>query len=481
MEATAPHSVVSGGKQKWADLRWWAGLLLGVGAGLFFWFGPRLAALSVAGQHGLALMVMTVFFWVFRVADEAVAGLLFIVAVIGLKVMPSADLLVDWTGPNMWFAISAFILGAAVYEAGMIRRLCYHLLLRVPNSFAGLTVTVFVIQALFTFMGVAGSFARVALLYPLMLEIAQASGLSREGKAFKGLAIAVMASGEPVMLLSYTGFWLNPLAMKLSGSSSFYYSDWLRLFAVPALGLAVATWLVVWLMYRSDEALTIPRQELKERLTQMGPLWQNRRELRAVLYFLGILALWLTDSYHHVDPGWIAVLGACLFMFPRIGVIDLMTGMKSVKWPIVLFLGAAFGLGKMVQALGINRWLGRIFLPSSAPHSVILLVLIVSFVSVVLHLMTGDVASAMSVTIPTIAGYAKALGFNPLVFGFISYVNCWEQYLFPFQNAGVLMAYGYGYFSAKDILKVGLALTIAVPLSLLVIALPYWSLLGVLR
>lgn len=461
------------------NLTWWTGLILGLGSALVLWFLPGLRGLSAAAQHGLALMVATVIFWVFRVADEAVTALLFMAAVISLKVMPANTFLADWTGPNIWFAISAFILGEAVAKSGLVRRITYALLLRVPNSFAALTGIIFVIQAAFTFFGVAGSFARIALLYPLITEIAEASGLSREGNAFKGLAIAVMASGEPAMLLSLTGFWLNPFAMKLAGSD-FLYSDWLRYFTVPALFLLVLTWLTVMAVFPSRGRLAIPREDLKARLADLGSFWGSKREVRTVAYLLFILVLWLTDFRHGINPGWIALLGACLLMFPRIGVLDFKPALGSVRWGIVLFLGAAFSLGKMVQALGLNEWLGALVLPDNPPQSATGLAALVAYISMGLHLLTGDVASSMSVTVPTLSAYAGSFGFSPAVFAFIAYVASWEQYLFPFQNAGVLMAYGYGYFTAKDLLKFGLALTVVIPLGLLLFALPYWQAIGVM-
>lgn len=460
--------------------RWWLGLGLGLAAGLGIWFGPPIEGLSPAAQKGLALMATTVLFWIFRIAHEAITGLLFVVAVIMLKVMPPRELLVDWTEPNLWFAVSAFILGAAVAQSGLIRRLTYVLLLRIPNTFAALTAAIFVIQALFTLLGVAGSFARIALLYPLVMEIAKASGLSRDARAFKGLAIAVMASGEPAMLLTLTGFWLSPFAMKLSGVE-LLYSDWLRLFTLPALALMVITWLTVVAVFRSKEPLAIPKEELQARLAELGPVRRSGPEMRTVLFLVGILLLWVTDSRHQIKPGWVALLGACLLLFPRIGVLELNAGMAAIRWPIVLFLGAAFGLGRMVQALGLNVWLGRPVLPDVAPDNVVWLTLLVSAVTMTLHLFTGDVASSMSVTIPAITGYASEFGFNPAIFGFIAYVCSWEQYLFPFQNAGVLMAYGYGYFNAKDLLKFGLVLTVVIPLGLVAIGLPYWQFLGALR
>ncbi len=462
------------------DAKWWCGLLIGLGLGLFIWFYPEIPGLTAEGQKGLALMTATILFWIFRVADEAITGLLFIVAVIASGIMPSTEFLTDWTGPNLWFAISAFVLGAAVAKSGLVRRLTYHLLLRVPNTFAAMTAVLFVIQALFTVLGVAGSFARIALVYPLILEIAQASNLSREGKAFKGLAIAVMASGEPAMLLMYTGFWLNPFAMKLSGQE-FFFTDWLRMFTVPALGLMVLTWLVVWLVFRNNEALSIPREQLQAKLAELGSFRSSLLEVKTTVFLMGILLLWLTDSWHQINPGWVALFGACLLMFPRIGVLDLQSGLSSVKWPIILFLGAAFGLGKMVGSLGLNAWLGELLLPSTAPTNAGLFSLLVSYVSIGLHFFAGDVASSMSVTIPPIAEYAASNGHNPAVYGFISYVCTWEQYLFPFQNAGVLMAYGYRYFTAKDLFKFGVVLAVVIPLGLILIGLPYWSLLGVLH
>ena len=51
--------------------------------------------------------------------------------------------------------------------------------------------------------------------------------------------------------------------------------------------------------------------------------------------------------------------------------------------------------------------------------------------------------------------------------------------IFVYQGAVLIVGYSFGYFDARDMLKVGLALTIVESLILLLLVPVYWPLLGI--
>ena len=51
--------------------------------------------------------------------------------------------------------------------------------------------------------------------------------------------------------------------------------------------------------------------------------------------------------------------------------------------------------------------------------------------------------------------------------------------IFAYQSAVLIVGYSFGYFEAKDLLKVGFILTVVESVILLLLVPPYWPLIGI--
>ena len=84
----------------------------------------------------------------------------------------------------------------------------------------------------------------------------------------------------------------------------------------------------------------------------------------------------------------------------------------------------------------------------------------------------------LSTSLPVIMEFAKARGFDPLAIGMIWTFAAGGK-IFIYQGAVLIVGYSFGYFDARDMLKVGLVLTIVESLILLLLVPFYWPLLGI--
>ena len=73
---------------------------------------------------------------------------------------------------------------------------------------------------------------------------------------------------------------------------------------------------------------------------------------------------------------------------------------------------------------------------------------------------------------------ATLTGLNPVVCGLLVMIAGDAVLYYPAQSASSLVVYERGYLSAKEIFWFGCLMTLAASLVALVVALPYWSLLG---
>ena len=75
-------------------------------------------------------------------------------------------------------------------------------------------------------------------------------------------------------------------------------------------------------------------------------------------------------------------------------------------------------------------------------------------------------------------GFATEHGLNALKVGMLWVFSSGGK-IFVYQSGVLVIGYSYGYFRAKDILRVGLLMSIVDSLLLLVIVPFYWPLIGI--
>ena len=83
----------------------------------------------------------------------------------------------------------------------------------------------------------------------------------------------------------------------------------------------------------------------------------------------------------------------------------------------------------------------------------------------------------LSTSLPVLVNYAVQNGFNPVAFAMIFNFSSAGK-IFVYQSAVLILGYSYGYFQTKDLLRVGLVLSIVEGLILLLLAPLYWPLIG---
>jgi len=169
-----------------------------------------------------------------------------------------------------------------------------------------------------------------------------------------------------------TGSGANLLAAALiTGATGvdIYFTDWMKgnfLVAIILmfLGYIVAT--RIFFPLKKEERLPqIPggMERLKEELHKLGKM--NFQEIKSMMLFLGILAMWSTDKYHGISPTAVAFIGAIIALMPRIGILKwndvdipwhlMLIGILKwndvdIPWHLMLFSAGAYTLGAGFKA-----------------------------------------------------------------------------------------------------------------------------------
>jgi len=84
----------------------------------------------------------------------------------------------------------------------------------------------------------------------------------------------------------------------------------------------------------------------------------------------------------------------------------------------------------------------------------------------------------LGTSIPLLMNFAKARGFDPLAVGMI-WTFAASGKIFAYQSAVMVVGYSYGYFRGKDLVRIGLWLTVVESVLLLLLVPFFWPLLGI--
>jgi di/tricarboxylate transporter len=453
-------------------LRWAAGVALG----LALWF-IRVPQLTPHQQHGAALALATIAWWLLGVAPQGVIALLFIVLVILLRVLPSQALLAQaWTSSQIWFVLASFGFGFMIADTSLGERLTSGLLRYFSRSFWLFGIFIMLAGGLLSLAGMAGDFGRMGILYPMVAVAGASLSAARRASGTKAMAMMILGVGQPTLMYVFNGFWLNQTFLGLD-HEHLDYVGWITHFTVPSMVLSALNLLAIRFLFPAD--IEIPAEVSRQRLADLAPM--SAREWRT-LGFLGLaLILWITSIWTGLDAGWIALGVFALMLLPRIGVMQFGDFAARMNWNIVFFLTGAFALGSLLGKLKLAPVVEHWLVPAHLPHNPYVLGLLVSVWSMLIHLFAGDAASTMAVTVPVFHHAAVIYGLSPLVFGFIAYMSIFTQYFFLYQAAGTLFAYGYGMFSQRDVLKFGVASVATTAIGLGVVSVFYWQITGMLH
>jgi len=451
--------------------------VLCVGCPLAVWFVPL--GLDSRTQHGLSVASFMVVAWITEATEPALAGLIgcFLFWALGIARFELA--FAGFASDSTWFVFGALLLGAVATRSGVGRRLAYLVMLRIGTSYSRILLGLIVTNFLLTFV-VPSGLARVVIMASIAIGVAHAFGVGPGSNIGRGMFLVITyASGlfDKMIIAGAASIAARGL-MEQFGQVEVLWSRWFLAYLPCDLVTMLLAWRLVLILYPPEHAELeggpeYPRAELN----RMGP-W-TRLETRSAVLLAVAVALWLTDFLHHVSPAMIC-LGTGLFaLLPRIGVLEA-AELRRVNYLPVLFVAAAVGMGQVLAATkGLDVVMNLLFgwmkpLMADVYGSTMALY----WGGFLYHLVLGSEISMLGTSMPALMNFARSEAMNPLALGMIWTFAAGGK-IFTYQSAVMIAGYSYGYFGARDLLRIGLWLTLAEAVILLVLVPYYWPLIGI--
>jgi anion transporter len=441
------------------------------------WFLPL--DLAPQTQHAFAVVSFMVIAWITQVTEFALAGFVGCFLFWALGIVRFDVAFSGFSNDTAWFLFAALLLGRIASKTGLARRLAYSIMLRLGAGYPSILFGLLLTDFLLTFI-VPSGIARVVIMASIALALVEAFNASRGSNIARGMFLTLTYTGNifDKMIIAGAGSITAAGLIAKVGGVEVSWALWFFAFLPCSIVTVLIAWrLTLWLYPPEQVALAQGHAYFRSELDKMGA-WSLAETKSAILVGCAIL-LWVTDFAHHIPPVMVA-LGVTLFaLLPRVGVLDA-EDMRSLNYMPVFFVAEAVSMGNVLDAThGIDvlthavfGWiaplLGNIFATTAVLY----------WSAFLYHFVLASEISMLGTSIPLVMEFAKANHMNPLQLGLIWTFAAGGK-LFAYQSGVLIVGYAYGYFEARDLVRVGAWLTVVEFIILMLMVPFYWPLLGI--
>lgn len=445
---------------------------------LAIWFGPW--GIEPHAQHALALMSFVLLGWMTHVLDPAITGLIGIYLAWALGVVPFPIAFAGFSNTTPWFLFGAMLFGMMATKSGLATRLAFSVMRRLGSTYSRLLLGLVVSDFLLTLL-VPSGVARVVIMGAVALGIIDAFGVAKTSRIARGMFITLTYTATifDKMVIAGAASITARGVIERVGQVEVLWSQWALAFLPVDILTIFAAWrLTIWMYPPEIESPPGGTRFLDAELQRRGP-WSALEKRCAALMILAI-GLWMTDFIHHIPSPMIGIGIGLMATLPRIGVLDI-EDVKKLNFLTIIFVAAAISTGDILRETGALKLITDAAFGWLAPFidSPWTSVPVLYWTGFVYHIFLGDEISMLATSLPILMQLAHSHNVDPLTLGMIWTFGAGGK-IFIYQTAVLVVGYSFGCFTPKDMLKMGLALTVVEFVLLLLIVPVWWPLIGLL-
>jgi solute carrier family 13 (sodium-dependent dicarboxylate transporter), member 2/3/5 len=444
--------------------------LAGLAASLFL--PPIFAGLPLAGQRALIVTLITILLWTGEILEPGVAALVG-VTLLALSGATSSlrDALQGFANPVPFFLIGVLTMGVAVVRSGLAERLARTILERSRGKSLAVYLQLVLSFPILTFV-LPSATTRSGILIHIYDEVFSLGGVRRGADVAKAIMLALSSINRLASTTLLTGGITPVMSAAIIGGMS--WTGWFALMAVPYYAILVMGGVLTYALYHKGFSHGLPLPAPVHR-RPVSPI-----EWRTITIILGASALWLTDGLHHLDPALPALLAFAALLTPGVGPLVWSDLDRGVGWSNFFVIAASISLAHALVASGAAPWLGRVLVGAlpALGDSALAIVVLLMLGATLLRVVVPNISGFLALALPIAMSVGREAGINPLVCALVVMITGDAVVYYPAQSSSALVIYERGHVSAGEVLRFGLWMTLVAWVAILVVALPWWALVG---
>lgn len=414
----------------------------------------------------LATLFTTVTWWATGYINKEVASIFMIVMFILFGKTSIEKIFFFPLSPDFITIIAAFILSQGIVNSKVADRFSEFVLYKFCDNSKKLVMMSFILGVVFIFV-IPQPFPRVIILASIFLSFLKKQVVDEEENNIILFSIFVASTTTCMMFLNGDVI-LNYAAINFAGVKM-SQTEWIKYMLLPATVTSIVVLGLYLFTFRKN-------LNTKFELDKVANSEMAKEEKISIAIMLIVIVLWMTESVHGIPATYILIGGvAAMYIFKIVGLNDL----KTINYKLLIFLTAAFAIGKVMTGSGVADILSNYLLTFFPASSSIFYIPFILILIVIVHMLFGSTITALSVLIPSLIGITSDV-LEPQFIALLSYVAVSIQYLLPFHHVTVMIGFGNGYYENKHTLKIGLVLTIMLPILIFGVFIPWWKFIGVM-
>ncbi len=453
-------------------MKWLVTVLLPLGIQLI----PASEAFPAPMREFLVSTIFVILLAAFELLPNMLVGLLLPVAYVITGTVPTSTALGIWSGNFMMFMIvGGMIFANALDESGLLNRIvlwagtkCHGSLLKLLMALmiAGLVVMV----VSFT----NGWMVTIVLCYGVV------KALKLENTS-EGILIMIVAQ---IVSTAALNFIYSPVTVGLWGGGvkmvvkDFDMSWWtLTVYNLPLIIIQLIVVYIFYKIYKPSPYLKGGAQYFEKEYASLGKV--TAKEKKAIVLTILLFAYIITQPLHKLDINYGFIIIPMLFFLPGIDVATRKKSLDTVNFGFIVFIASCMSIGGVGAAVGIGPAISTYITPmlTGCPIPVFLFLCII-FGIIMNILMTP---SAMQGMFPgPLAALGTGLGISYPLLPFMCMFFANDMVFFPYENAYLLVLFGFGVMSMKNFMKYNIIKMVITLILFWIIVLPFWYAMGLI-
>ena len=416
----------------------------------------------------LAIFCASIILWITEAVQSYLTSLMVILGVIICGVTTQKDAFAQLGHPVMWLNILSFVLASMLVKTRVAKRFALWFVLKFGRSAAGIFFSFLIINVVLSLF-ISATTVKATILLPIFMVVAAIFGASQGNRNNFGRNLVLQNLFQINIGASafMTGSGANLLAVSLLtgaySSVNIIYSDWL----VAAFPLAMILLLIGWFVgvkiifpLKPEEKkpqIEGGMERLRQELQAMGKMTVD--EFKAIAIFVGVLAMWVTESWHGVSAEVVVLIGAIIALTPGIGVVK--WNDVDIPWHLMIFSAGAYVIGSGLNATDLPSMLvgaGMDALGITAQTPFIVLYILLTGLMLFSSLVFQSKNMRALVFIPIAIGVEQQFGLPPLCLSFPVSLLIEHVYVLPFNSKPAALLYTTNHYSWSDTFKFGITM-----------------------
>lgn len=444
------------------------GVLIALAAGIGIALLPTPEGLSPQGHRFLALLVTVIILWITETLPVGITALIVGGGLVLFKIQPVDKAWEPFAAKSVMFVLMIMMFGVILNEAGVAKRIL-NLILRVAGT--NVKKLSFIMAVTATILSTVFHDATITIILVFsFLPVFAAMGITPQksnnlSKFFIILiALAASAGGFGTLLGGGRGPVMVDVLYKVTGYEMGFLEFALRNFPLAIL-TAITTWVVVYLI--------IPPKvkELPAALAEKLPPMTGKQK-GIIACFAVAFVLWSITDITKIHITAVAVFALALIFGFKL--VSFKAVVAKFPWETWIVFGAGFSLGMAMLETGAGKWIAMQFLPMLEGKSWVIVFAGAGLLGAFMSSFMSN-AAATALILPVTLPMAQSLGVPEAAIALSAPIST-SFIMLVIGCPPTLIAYGTGYFSQIEFIKVAVPWAIACLIAVTLGAAIYWPL-----